>query len=70
MVEAKLYAPLGGKSIGISNNEVSAELVAWMPKITPILLPFTESKIGAVSYNPQRVMRQSGYDQSAIRVSG
>lgn len=36
-----------------------------------MLLPFvTESKVGVVSYNPQRVMRQLGYDQSAIQLSG
>lgn len=42
-----------------------------MTTVTPTLLPFiTESKTGAVSYNPQRVMRQLGYDQSAIQISG
>lgn len=70
IVEAKLYAPLGGKSVDVSTQRVSAELVTWMAIITPTLLPFvTESKAGAVSYNPQRVIRQLGYDQSAIQVS-
>lgn len=39
--------------------------------ISPTLFPFIiESKTGPVSYNPQRVMRQLEYDQSAIQVSG
>lgn len=71
IVEAKLYEPLEGKLVDVSAQRVSAELVRWMAIITPTLLPFvTKSKAGAVSYNPQRVMRQLGYDQSAIQVSG
>lgn len=30
----------------------------------------TESKAGTMSYNPKRVMRQLGYDQSTIQISG
>lgn len=71
VVEAKLYAPLGGKSVDLSAQMVSAELVSWMTMVTPTLLPFiTESRTGTISYNPQRVMRQLGYDQSAIQISG
>lgn len=71
VVEAKLYAPLGGKTVEVSAKRVSAELVSWMTMVAPTLLPFiTESKTGAVSYNPQRVMRQLGYDQSAVQISG
>lgn len=50
---------------------VSTELATWLAIIAPTLLPFvTESKARVVSYNPQRVMRQLGYDQSAIQLSG
>lgn len=50
---------------------VSTEFATWLAIIVPTLLPFiTESKVGVVSYNPQRVMRQLGYDQSAIQISG
>lgn len=42
-----------------------------MAIIAPTLLPFvTESKAGVVSHNPQRVMRQLGYDQFAIQLLG
>lgn len=47
------------------------DLLMWLPIIFPTLLPsIIESKTGTVSYNPQRVMRQLGYDQSAIRITG
>lgn len=39
--------------------------------VSPTLLPFiTVSKMGSISYNPQQVMRQLGYDQSAIQITG
>lgn len=45
--EAKLYAPLGSKTIDISHRRVSVDLMAWLMMITPTLLPFvTESKAG------------------------
>lgn len=38
---------------------------------SPTLLPFiTKAKEGAVSYNPQRVMRQLGYDHLDVHVTG
>lgn len=39
--------------------------------ISPTLLPFiTVSKMESISYNPQQVKRQLGYDQSAIQITG
>lgn len=50
---------------------ISTELTVSLAIIAPTLLPFiTKSKTGVVSYNPQRVMRQLGYDQSAIQITG
>lgn len=47
VVEAKLYAPLGGKTVEVSTKRVSVELVSWMTMVAPTLHPFiTESKTG------------------------
>lgn len=44
-------------------NEVQMNAITWLAISSPILLPFiTESKTRASSYNPQRVLRQLGYD--------
>lgn len=65
--EIKLYASAGSSLIDIPARVVSTEFATWLAIIAPTLLPFiTESKVGVVSYNPQRVMRQLEYDQSAI----
>lgn len=67
IAEPKLYATLGSDAVEISFGEVPMKFLTWLAIISPTLLPFiTESKTGTVSYNRQRVMRQLGYDQSAI----
>lgn len=69
--EVKLYASSGSSLVDIPPRMISTELAAWLAIISPTLLPFmTESKTGIVSYNPQRVMRQLGYDQPAIQITG
>lgn len=71
IAEAKLYAALRNDTIDISYKGVSTKLLTWLAIISPTLLPFiTESKTDTVSYNRQRVMRQLGYDQSAIQIVG
>lgn len=61
--EVKLYANSGSSLVDVPAKMISTELAAWLAIIAPMLLPFiTESKTGVVSYNPQRVMRQLGYD--------
>lgn len=49
---------------------ISADLLTWLAIITPTLLPLIiESKAGTANYNPQRVMRQLGYNQSVVQLS-
>lgn len=44
--------------------------MTWLTISSPTLLPFiTKSKLGAISYNPQKVLRQLGYGQSATRLT-
>lgn len=69
--EVRLYASVGNSLVDIPARVTSSELAAWLAIIATTLLPFmTESKTGVVSYNPQMVMRQLGYEQSAIQISG
>lgn len=57
-------------TVEISFEKVSMTPLTWLAVIFPTLLPFiTESKIGTISYNPQRVMRLLGYDQLVIQVT-
>lgn len=57
----ELYEILGGGFVEISAEEVLMNVLTWLAKITPTLLPFVvESKMETISYNPQRVMRQLG----------
>lgn len=68
--EVKLYANSGSSLVDVPVRMISTELAAWLAIIAPTLLPFiTESKTGVVSYNPQRMMRQLGYYQSAIQIT-
>lgn len=63
VAEAKLYAGSRSSLVDISARGVSVELLMWLAIINPTLPPFiTESKAWTTSYNPQRVMRQLGYD--------
>lgn len=67
----RLYPGLGSSSVDVSMRGVSTKLTTWLAIIAPTLLPFiTESKMGVVSYNPQLSIRQLGYDQSAIQLTG
>lgn len=46
-------------------------VLTWLAIISPNLLPsITESRMGSISYNTERLMRQSGYDQSAVQITG
>lgn len=67
----KLYTALGSDIVEISFKEVWMDIWTWLAIISPTLLTvITKSKTGAVSYNPQRVVRQLGYDQSVIQITG
>lgn len=69
MAKVKLYAAPGSSPMDTFSRGVSVELLTWLAIITPTLLPFiTAYKVRTVSYNPQWVMRQLGYDQSAIQL--
>lgn len=47
------------------------EQMTWLAISSPTLLSFiTESRSGVISYKPQRILRQLGYNQSAIRSTG
>lgn len=71
MAKVRLYASAGGSSVDVSARRVPTGLTAWLAIIAPTLFQFiTESKTGVVSYNPQQAMRQLGYDQSAIQLTG
>lgn len=71
VAEAKLHADLGRDTVVISSRGVVTELLSWSAIITTTLFPLvTESKAGTISYNPQRMMQELGYDQSAIRLTG
>lgn len=70
MAEVRLYANIGGNLVYLAAWGIPAGFTEWLAIIAPSLLSFIkESKIGVVSYNPQRVMRQLGYDQFAIQPS-
>lgn len=67
----KFYAGSQDSLVDVPARVITTELAIWLAIIAPMLLPFIiESKTGVVSYNPQRVMRQLGYDQSAIQIKG
>lgn len=68
--EVKLYAS-SGSSFGCPRKDDFIGARGLASDHCPHAPPFmTESKTGIVSYNPQRVMRQLGYDQSAIKIRG
>lgn len=67
VVEIQLYTDLGESTVQLSNDEVQMKVLTWLAIISPTLLPFiAEAKTGTVN-NPQRVMRQLGYDHSAVQ---
>lgn len=41
---------------------MALNILFWLAIILPTQLPFKSILEGTVSYNPQRVMRQMGYD--------
>lgn len=51
-------------------DEVPVKILTWWPRFLQPCFPFkSETSEGTVSYNPQPVMKQLGYDQSAITVT-
>lgn len=67
IVEIQIYADQGGSIVQLLTDE-SVKILAWLTII--LQLPFiTKAKEGAISYNPQQVVRQLGDDQSAVQVT-
>lgn len=52
-------------------DDIPVKVHFWMAMISPVLLPF-KSKIieGIVSYSEQRVLRQLGYVEGVITITG
>lgn len=47
------------------------KILTWLPIISPTLNPIiTETAEGAISYNPQLVIKQLSYDRSTAIVMG
>lgn len=71
VAELQLYADLGGNTILLSKDEVGMKILIWLAIMSPTLIPLvTNTTDGVISYNPQRVMRQLGYDQLTVMVTG
>lgn len=64
MAELQFNANNGGTMTLLSEDEVPLKIFTWLAIISPTQFHFKiETVEGVISYNPQWVMRQLGYDQ-------
>lgn len=66
-----MYDDSGATLLLMPRNDILVKIHLWLAMIAPAQLPFKSEIIdNTISYNPQRVLRQLGYDQKANMVTG
>lgn len=71
IAKIQIAIDLRGNTIQLLKDEVPMKFLTWLVIISSTLIPFiTEISEGIISYNPERVMRQLGYDHLVGQVMG
>lgn len=65
LIMASLQTNLGGSTIQLLEDEVPVKVLTWLE----IISLHHRAQGGTISYKPQRVMRQIGFDQLSIKVT-